>query len=187
MNLSEQVGKAQVKNILAKLKAGKTITQREQRIVAAYEETGSAHVLTQRDIATEFGVSQPAVVGWVKQGCPTNSIEAVREWLSQRKTEEPTSQAAAKLKKTLMEVEVLDLKIQQQKGELVSRSLMREQGQRVGALIVAEFAAMANDAPGQLAGADEATIRDRLEARFAVLINRLRVAIAEIDTVGVEQ
>lgn len=92
-----------------------------------------------------------------------------------------------KEKKVAKEVELLDLKIQQQKGELVSRSLMREQGQRVGALIVAELAAMANDAPGQLAGADEATIRDRLESRFAVLIGRLRASIAEIDTVGVEQ
>jgi hypothetical protein len=86
-----------------------------------------------------------------------------------------------------MEVELLDLKIQQQKGELVSRSAMREAGQRVGALIVAELAAMANDAPGQLAGADEATIRERLEARHVVLVNRLRTAIGEIETVGIDQ
>jgi hypothetical protein len=64
---------------------------------------------------------------------------------------------------------------------------MREAGQRVGALIVAELAAMANDAPGQLAGADEATIRERLEARHVVLVNRLRTAIGEIETVGIEQ
>jgi hypothetical protein len=102
-------------------------------------------------------------------------------------SEEEAEALTLKDRKTLKEVELLDLKIQQQKGELVSRSAMREAGQRVGALIVAELAAMANDAPGQLAGADEATIRERLEARHVVLVNRLRTAIGEIETVGIEQ
>jgi transposase len=186
MNLIEQVGKAQVKNILAKLKAGKTITQREQKIVASFEESGDAHVLTEREVAEIGGVSQPTARGWLKQGAP-RTREKLLTWLAQKREEEPTNQGAAKLKKTLMEVELLDLKIQQQKGELVSRSAMREAGQRVGALIVAELAAMANDAPGQLAGADEATIRERLEARHVVLVNRLRTAIAEIETVGIDQ
>lgn len=185
MSLTEQVGKAQVKNILAKLKAGKTITQREQKIVAAFEETGSAHVLTQREFASEFGVTQPTAGSWLRQGCPPTLKEA-RVWVAERRAEEPTNQSSAKLKKTLMEVEVLELKVAQQRGELVSRAEIREVGQRVGALIVAELAALANDAPGQLAGADEATIRERLEARHVVFVNRLREAVAKIETVGME-
>jgi len=181
MNLTEQVSKAQVKNILAKLKAGKTISRQEQRAVEAYESTGSTQVVAQREAARHYGVSQAAIARWVRLGCPMTSYEAIDRWRADRVDEEPTNANTAKLKKTLLEVELLDLKIQQQRGELVSKALMREQGQRVGALIVAEFAAMANDAPGQLAGADEATIRDRLEARFAVLIGRLRAAIEEMD------
>ena len=88
--------------------------------------------------------------------------------------------------KLAKEVELLDLKVQQQRGELVSRAEIREVGQRVGALIVAELAALANDAPGQLAGADEATIRERLEARHVVFVNRLREAVGQIETVGME-
>ena len=88
--------------------------------------------------------------------------------------------------KLAKEVELLDLKVQQQRGELVSRADIREVGQRVGALIVAELAALANDAPGQLAGADEATIRERLEARHVVFVNRLREAVGQIETMGME-
>lgn len=84
-----------------------------------------------------------------------------------------------KEQKLAKEVELLDLKVQQQRGELIDRNEVRETGQRVGALIVAELAALANDAPGQLAGADEATIRERLEARHVVFVNRLREALAD--------
>lgn len=115
--------------------------------------------------------------------CKVEEVDPPTAILSDEEAEALT----LKDRKTLKEVELLDLKIQQQKGELVSRSAMREAGQRVGALIVAELAAMANDAPGQLAGADEATIRERLEARHVVLVNRLRTAIGEIETVGIEQ
>lgn len=161
-------------------------------------------------VAAFFGCSARSVWAWVSSGLtiedpkaieafvlaitrPAKGVhlriregkiaERISEIFEQQgdKEEEETEGLTLKEKKVAKEVELLDLKIQQQRGELVSKALMREQGQRVGALIVAEFAAMANDAPGQLAGADEATIRDRLEARFAVLIGRLRAAIEEMD------
>lgn len=143
--------------------------------------------ISQSQLARYCGVSQPSVHAWVKNGCPLTSLEDALEWRKQQTGKDPNSIAEAKLKKVKLETDLLDLKIQQQKGELVSRTAMREAGQRVGALIVAELAAMANDAPGQLAGADEATIRERLEARHVVLVNRLRTAIGEIETVGIEQ
>jgi SH3-like domain-containing protein len=182
-SLSEQARLKNVANILARLKEGKSITAREQRLIDAASE--GRELITKEDVARRYGITSQAATGWVRKGCPLTSWEEIEAWRKERL--EKGAAGDLKDQKLAKEVELLDLKIQQQKGELVSRSAMREAGQRVGALIVAELAAMANDAPGQLAGADEATIRERLEARHVVLVNRLRTAIGEIETVGIEQ
>ncbi len=87
---------------------------------------------------------------------------------------------AVREQKTLREIELLEIKIEKVRGELVSRAEMRELSQKVGALLESELAALAQDLPGQLAGADEVTIRERLEARFVALVHRLRNALAEM-------
>lgn len=159
-----------------------------------------------------WSVANRTVHGWKADGVDLTNAEAVVEYLRRRRIRvkeidsllekpdvvERLAEQLAELpqvdevavsirdKKTLKEVELLEIKIATAKGELVERELIREVGQRIGALIVAELAAVANDAPGQLAGANEATIRERLEARFVTLVNRLRESIAEVDSVGVE-
>lgn len=181
-SLSEQARLKNVANILARLKEGKSITAREQRLIDAASE--GRELITKEDVARRYGVTSQAVTGWVRKGCPLTTWEEIDSWRKERI--EKGGGADLRDQKMAKEIEILDIKIQQQRGELVSRAEIREVGQRVGALIVAELAALANDAPGQLAGADEATIRERLEARHVVFVNRLREAVAQIETVGME-
>lgn len=185
MSLSEQVGKFQVKNILAKLKAGKTISQREQKIVENFERTGDAGQLTQREIASHFGISQPAVLKWMRNGCPSGPLSAIENWRNQQRSKDPETHSDARMQKTLREVELLEIKIRQMKGELIAIDAVREKATRAGALLIAELASMANDAPGMLAGADEATIRERMESRHVTLVQRFREALAECEALAI--
>jgi len=182
MTYSEQLAKVQVANILKKAKAGKVVSNREQKIVQAFESGEPQNgYLTQREVAAHFGVTHPAVIKWVRKGCPLTSISAVSEWLKGQSDLETSNFESAKLKKILLEVEKLELQVSQQKGELVAIEKVREKATRAGALLIAELASMANDAPGMLAGADEATIRERLEAMHVSLVQRFREALEECE------
>jgi hypothetical protein len=159
-----------------------------------------------------FGVHNRTVHGWKADGVDIWDAAAVVAYVRERKSKtdgvinrladpecenklraeleqsKPTDEdLSIKDKKTSKEIELLELKIQQARGELVNRGEMREVGQKVGALFIAELNSLTNDVPGQLAGADEATIRERLESRFVVMVNRIREALAQIETVGIEK
>lgn len=89
-------------------------------------------------------------------------------------TEEATAPlmtlSEARTEKLRKEVERLNIMIARDRGELVSRSEVRESGIAIGALLSAEIAAMVNDLPGQLAGLDEVGIRAGLLARTDTLL-----------------
>ena len=179
MNLSEQVNQAQVKNILAKLKAGKTISRREQQQVEAFE-AGKAQPISLRDKAKHFKISHVALLKWGKAGCPVEgSIEEIDAWRAQKTKEPTTSFSEAKLQKTLREIERLDIIVARERGELVSRVEVREAGVAVGALLSAECSAIVNDMPGQIAGQSEVEIRPKLQARIDLLLSNIRKKIDE--------
>ena len=77
-DLQSKIRDAQVKNILEKLKSGKTLTARESAIVGEYaaEKDNKGKKLTQRDIAKAWGMTQPNVHKMVKQGMPMDSMES---------------------------------------------------------------------------------------------------------------
>ncbi len=101
------------------------------------------------------------------------------ELLEQTSGEDVESRGSLGLRalKLQKETELLEVRVRRLRDSLVSRQEMIEQGKHVAALIEAELGLMAGDVPGRLAGADEATIREQLEARFAELVNRVRNAL----------
>ena len=114
----------------------------------------------------------------VKQGMPTTSIEAAKEWYAEFSAK-PTDIGAAKLQKTLKEIERLDLIVARERGELINRAEVRESGVAIGALLSAECSAMVNDLPGQIAGQDEVEIRPKLQSRIDLMLANIRTRLNE--------
>ena len=178
MSLTEQVAKAQVKNILAKLKAGKTITRAEQAVVAKFE-AGQAPDLVLEEVAAHFGISRVAAMKWKRKmaqaGLPWNSLEEIQKW---RDAEENvvTPKALNAVKKTKLEREIrrLEIKIETEEGRLIERAEVRDAGIRLASAWCAELDAMVQDLPGQVAGMSEAELQPRLRARVELLKTKVR-------------
>ena len=87
----------------------------------------------------------------------------------------------AKRLKAIKEVEKLDLQNAREKGELISKSAVRDKAIKAGAILAVELASIENDMPGQIEGANAALIRDRLSGRFNVLLERFREKLREAE------
>jgi hypothetical protein len=185
MSLTEQVSKAQVKNILAKLKAGKTITKNEQAMVAAYDANALPE-LTLEEVAKHFAVSRPAVLRWkramAKDGLPWNNLEAIQTWRD-KKTEQtsPSEINAVRKQKLEREVKRLDLRIAEDEGRLINKRMVYEVGVRVISTWCAELDALVGDLPGQIAGLPEADIQPRLRARIELLKSSCKKSFQELE------
>lgn len=181
MSLTEQVSKAQVKNILAKLKAGKTISRREEQLVAAYD-AGRSPDITLEQASELTGLTRQGMLkvkrAMTKDGLPFNS-EAILKFRADKLSAQvdPTSHSDAKLRKTLLEVEKLELQNAQVRGDLISRAEVRESGVRIGSTLSAEMMELVNDLPGMLAGLDEAGVRERLQPRVDLVLSGFRAKL----------
>lgn len=181
MKLTEQAAKAQVKNIFAKLKAGKTISRREEQLVAAYE-AGVAPDLTLEQASELTGLTRQGMLkvkrAMAKEGRPFNADSIVKfraEKLGDK--EQPEDIQAAKLRKTLLEVEKLELQNAEVRGDLISRAEVREAGVRIGSTLSAEMMELVNDLPGMLAGLDEAGVRERLQPRIDLVLSSFKAKL----------
>ena len=132
------------------------------------EKTGLP--IPRRELAKALGLTHQAVTLLVKQDMPTHSIESAKAWYEALKTK-PTDLNGAKLRKTLLEVERLELQNAQIKTELISRKAVEEQGMRIGSILAAEVQLIAADA-AQFEGLDAVTVRERLSARLNMLLER---------------
>ena len=180
MSLTEQVSKAQVKNILAKLKAGKTISRREQAQIEAYER-GQAAPKTTREWAAHYKVSHVTIINWGKAGAPLNgTVEEMDAWKASKEKQEPTKYSEAKLQKTLLECKKIALVVAQLEGELMSRAAVREANTMIGATLAAEMQNLVSDCVSILDGLQGAQIREKLEPRANLLIQRTNERLAGI-------
>ena len=179
MNLAEQATRAQIKNIFAKLKAGKTISKREQAQVEAYER-GQEPPKTPREWAAHYGVSHVAIIKWGKAGAPLKgTVEEMDAWRAAKVKETPVGLSDAKLRKTMLEVERLEIQNAQARGELINRAEVREAGVQIGAILSAECQALVNDLTGQIAGQSEEEVRPKLQSRIDLLLDRVKAKLNE--------
>jgi hypothetical protein len=179
MNLAEQATRAQITNIFAKLKAGKTISKREQAQVEAYER-GQAPPKTTREWASHYGVSHVAIIKWGKAGAPLKgTVEEMDAWRAAKVKETPVGLSDAKLRKTMLEVERLEIQNAQARGELINRAEVREAGVEIGAILSAECQALVNDLTGQIAGQSEEELRPKLQSRIDLLLDRVKAKLHE--------
>ena len=187
-DLQDKIRDAQVKNILEKLKSGKTLTARESVIIGEYaaEKDNNGKKLTQRDIAKAWGMTQPNVHKMVKQGMPMDSMEAATEWRKDflegrgRGSDAPASLNDARLRKTLLECERIELALAVDRGEYSKNTEVKESGIRVGSIFTAKLNALVNDASGALAGLDEASLKKKLHERVQGILAEIQMELAKV-------
>ena len=188
-DLARQIRDAEVKNIFAKLKAGKTLTAREAKIADDFAKEKQAQQdgpISQVALARAWGMTQPNISYLVKQGMPLTSIEAAEAWRKDylekqgRGENAPESLNTARLRKILLECERIELTNAISKGEYVAIGAVRESGIRIGAIFSAKLAALVNDASGALAGLDEATLRKKLHERTQTILAEIRQELEKV-------
>lgn len=187
-DFSKKIREAQVKNILAKLRDGRTISAREAKIAEEFaaEKDGKPKKLTQQDVADAWGMTQPNVAKMVKQGMPLDSMEAAVAWRKKfleekgRGDNAPLNYQEARTRKTLLECERVEEQLAILRGEHVRKADVIEDGVRIGAMLTAKLAALVNDSCGALAGLDEAGIRERLHSRTQILIGEIKEELAAL-------
>jgi hypothetical protein len=180
-NLQGKIREAEFKNILQKLKDGKTLTAREAMIAAEFaaERDGKSGV-TQVELASLWGITQPAIHKMVKMGMPMDSIESATEWRKRYLAEHgrsggaPTGYNEARTRKALLECDRLDMQLAILRGDYEEKAKVREAGIRIGAIFSAKLAALVNDASGALAGLGEAELRKKLHERTQQILSEIR-------------
>jgi hypothetical protein len=185
-DLQGKIREAEFKNILQKLKDGKTLTARESKIAAEFAAKRDGKGLTQTELAAAWGMTQPNIHKMVKQGMPMDSIEAATEWRKDylerqgKGDQAPASLNEARLRKILLECERIELTNAISKSEYVAIGSVRETGIRIGAIFSAKLAALVNDASGALAGLDEATLRKKLHERTQQILAEMKQEIEKV-------
>jgi hypothetical protein len=185
-DLQGKIREAEFKNILQKLKDGKTLTARESKIAAEFAAKRDGKGLTQAELAAAWGMTQPNIHKMVKQGMPMDSIEAATEWRKDwlethgRGDTAPENIQQAKLRKTLLECEKIEFALSVDRGEYIKNSIVREAGIRIGAIFSAKLAALVNDASGALAGLDESTLRKKLHERTQSILAEIRTELEKV-------
>jgi hypothetical protein len=181
-DLQGKIREAEFKNILQKLKDGKTLTAREAAIAAEFaaERDGKGGV-KQIDLAALWGVSQPAIHKMVKLGMPMDSVEAANEWRKnflaghgRKEGSAPAGYTEARTRKALLECDKLDMQLAILRGDYEEKAKVREAGIKIGAIFSAKLAALVNDASGALAGLGEAELRKKLHERTQQILSEIR-------------
>lgn len=163
-DLSRKIREAEVKNIIAKLRAGKTLTARESKIASEFaDEQDGRKKITQEELAALWGMSQPNIHKLVKQGMPMDSIESATAWRKQFLEDRapPASYQEAKTRKALLECEKLEMQIAILRGDYEPKTKSIEAGIRIGSIFTAKVEALVNDASGACAGLDEMTMNKK--------------------------
>lgn len=103
----------------------------------------------------------------------------VNQWSGNDNNDPNAPETNVRRLKTVKEIRVLDLKIQRETGEMISRDEIREAGMRIGAALKSELDLLISDA-GTLEGLDAATLTERLRARLNLLLERTNQRLTEV-------
>lgn len=187
-DLQKQIEGLEFKNIVAKLKAGKTLNSKEREIALtrAIEIDAGERFLTGAEIGKILGISRQAGDKKIANGCLVKNETELRAWEADRNASigkganAPQSLNEARLNKVQLETELLKWKVAREKGDVISVEQVREDIIAAVAAFTAELYALANDVPGQLVGLLETQIRDKMLARIDLLVDKVKLKCAEL-------
>ena len=185
-DLQGKIREAEFKNILQKLKDGKTLTARESKIAAEFAAKRDGKGLTQAELASAWGMTQPNIHKMVKQGMPMTSIEAATEWRKDwlethgRGDTAPENIQQARLRKLKLECEKIEFANAVDRGEYAKNAEIREAGIRIGAMLSAIVDAFVNDSAGELAGLDEVGVLKKMRPRAQLMVAEVKSEIQKL-------
>jgi len=90
------------------------------------------------------------------------------------------SLTALRARKIQLETERIQLVLDRERGELVSRRAMYEAGVKIGAALAASLASLCDDLPGLMAGKSEVEIRKAIVPRVAKMQTDLNEEISKM-------
>lgn len=177
-DLEKQLRDQEVRNIISKLKAGRTLTARESQLASDYarELSGGSRYLTGAEIGKLLGISRQGGDKKVRAGCLVRSFEELVEWerANNRHTGAGAGIIEARRRKIELETERIKFRLSVDRNEFLPVEKIREEATKIGSVLTAELSVLVNDLPGQLAGLSEIQIRDRLLVRLDALIEKTR-------------
>jgi hypothetical protein len=187
-DLAKQLRDQEFRNIVTKLKSGRTLTARESDLANSYaaEMSGGKRYLTGAEIGKLLGISRQAGDKKIKLGCLVRSFEELVAWEAERNEEGRGGKGLNAIRQKKLEIETkrLEFHFAIDRGEYISKAAVEEGGLAAGAALAAELNAMANDLPGQLIGLDERQIRTRLLARLNEVLDGFRNRMEELENAG---
>ena len=135
--------------------------------------------LSHSQMGKKLGRSRQWITQQAYKGMPLDCPEKAKAWIEARKKQTPVDLPDAKLRKTMLEVERLEIQNAQARGELINRAEVREAGVQIGAILSAECQALVNDLTGQIAGQSEEEVRPKLQCRIDLLLDRVKAKLNE--------
>lgn len=122
-----------------------------------------------RKLAKTSGLTRQELRTLQKEGVTISDPKSLEARASHRAALE-----RGRLEKVALENELLRIRLEKEKGNLISVDQVHDDTVAAVAGFVAELYAFADDLPGQLVGLNEIAIRDRLLTRIDLLIDRVR-------------
>jgi transposase-like protein len=131
-------------------------------------------------LAREWKVSPAAVHKWAKLGCPVDDIETATQWrqnylnANASGSNSPQTLNEARREKLILEKQLLQLRIEKERRELVSAKSVEESGIRIGAIIDAKLNALVPDCAPILAGLDERGVTQKMKPIIKRILSEIR-------------
>jgi DNA-directed RNA polymerase beta subunit len=195
---AKRILRMDLKNILEKVKNGKTLSAAERRIFEEYSDAEvSPHletVQTLSQMADRLGVALRTVSRWKKKypDCPKRLV--VSEWIAFREamggenamkqsSEWAQRRTEADARRAEKQVEKLELEIDQIKRDLVHRNSVRSSGARLATIIRSAFARLERDLSSRLEGKTPEERRVEIRHAVADVMNGVREELEKAGTV----
>jgi len=142
--------------------------------------------LSLRKIAGHYNVAASTVQAWQARGCPLDSFEAIDAWKTNRNQTHATGSSApvdlnaARLNKINIDAERSKIKLELERGNVVTNQSVEEKAAEAFAILCAELDAAESDLAGQIAGETEIVCRQRLRSRFSLLKVNLKTRLSGV-------
>lgn len=181
--------KASINNIIQKLKAGKTATTAELKLIEEYDESqreaeeserspsSKVPLFTRPQIAKLFNVNPKTVNEWVKVGMPKSAygrydIFLIMEWWQENINKDPENAETADARGRYWNAKAdeAEIKVAEIRGNLIDKStVVSEWGKRAGEL-KQSLMALPMSLPPVLEGKDIKTMRDLIRAEVVKML-----------------
>ena len=185
-SVATQAIKANVANILRKVKSGKTLTAAEiKALAAAGESPKPADLVTTTRLAELFGLNRKTVAQWRKEGLDVpekvdgkEPLDAWREWFAAHPEAghwhmKPRADRETLLcEKLQIDIAISKIKLDTESGRVVEKSEVKEQMAALGSVMKTMLKKIANDLPPRIEGMSAAEIKAELDEEINRMIDR---------------